>query len=121
MLPASPLGPLLVGWSSRATSERTSEMRAGLAARTITALLRGSAISVVRKALSVWPATGAAPCTGAAPGDVPAVPEPVSTSRLSSGTRSVALAYFSGITSRSVALDTSMAAMMRAMRSRFSA
>ena len=42
-----PLGALLPGWSSLSIKARTSAKRAGLAARTIKALLRGSASKVV--------------------------------------------------------------------------
>ena len=42
-----PLALVLPGWSSLATSERTSATRAGLAARKMRALLRGSANKVV--------------------------------------------------------------------------
>jgi hypothetical protein len=43
------------GWSSLSTSARTRATRAGLAARRIRVLLRGSAISVVLNEVSLWP------------------------------------------------------------------
>ncbi|OQB98192.1 MAG: hypothetical protein BWX79_03370 [Alphaproteobacteria bacterium ADurb.Bin100] len=84
-------------------------MRAGLAARRISALLRGSATSVVLKEVSAcpWPAAGAV--------------LPDSISRSTSGARSVAMACLSRMISTSVALATSITAMMRAMRCRLSA
>ena len=111
MLPVDALLPGAGGWSSFSTSERTMATRAGLAARRISELLRGSASSVVLKALSVCPCTavGAAPLL------------PPSIRRDTSGTKSAAIALRSGITSTSVALDTSMAATMRARRCRLSA
>ncbi len=112
MLPLAALEPGAAGWSSLATSERTRATRAGLAARTTMALLRGSASSVVLKDVSVWPCAAA----GAA-----ALAEPPSIRRATSGTRSVATACCSGMTSTSLALDTSMAATMRARRCRLSA
>ena len=62
--------------------------------------------------------TGAAPAGGTPA--VAAVPAP-STRRETSGARSAATACCSGITSTSLALDTSMAATMRARRCRLSA
>lgn len=83
-----------VGWSSLATSDRTSASRAGLAARTTSALLRGSAITWVRNEVSAtWPGA-------AASGSVP-LP---SIKRATSGARSTASACLSGSTSTSVAL-----------------
>ena len=114
MLPLAAELPGAAGWSSLATNERTSATRAGLAARTISALLRGSASSVVLNELSVCP--WATPCA------VPvAVALPPSIRRDTSGARSVAMACCSGITSTSLALETSMAATMRARRCRLSA
>jgi len=114
MLPLAAELPGAAGWSSRATSERTSASRAGFAARTMSALLRGSGKSVVLNEVSVWPWAAA----GAAA--VPVPPEP-SIRRETSGARAEAMACCSGITSTSVALATSMAATMRASRCRLSA
>lgn len=113
MLPAPPLLLSMAGRSSLSTSVRTSAARAGLAARRISALLRGSAISVVRNEASVPPPAAAAPGWPVAP--------PPSTRRWISGTMSVAIECLSGITSMSEALGTSSAAMMRARRRMFSA
>ena len=117
MLPCDALDPGAAGWSSLATSERTRASRAGLAARTISELLRGSGSSVVRKVDSLAPATGV-PWATAAVGA--ALPLP-SIRRETSGASSLATAFCSGITSTSLALETSIAAMMRAMRCRLSA
>ena len=114
MLPVAALLPGAAGWSSRATSERICATRAGLAARTTMALLRGSASSVVLNEVSLWPGTAALPVP-------PPVAVPPSTRRVSSGSRSLATAWCSGMISTSVALATSMAATMRAMRCRLSA
>ena len=110
MLPLAALLPGTGGWSSLSTSARTWATRAGLAARRIRALLRGSAISVVLNEVSLcpWAAAGAAAL-------------PPSISRATSGARSAATAFLSGITSTSLALETSMAATMRARRCRLSA
>ena len=116
MLPVAALLPGAAGWSSRATSERTRASRAGLAARTISALLRGSGTSVVLNPVSVWPTPGAAaPAAGVAALPVPSI------RRDTSGASSLASACCSGITSTSLALDTSMAATMRPRRARLSA
>ena len=103
MLPAAFCEP---GWSSRSISERTRFSRAPLAARTISVLLRGSAMTVVRNDVSAWPWPAAT--AGAV------LPPPESDRRCTTGARSEASACLSGITSTSVALDTSSAAMMRA-------
>jgi hypothetical protein len=111
MLPARPLLLSAGGRSSFSTSVRTSCARAGLAARRISELLRGSARSVVRNDASTAP--------GAAPG---AAPEPLpSTSRCTSGSRSLATECLSWMISMSDALGTSSAAMMRARRRMLSA
>ena len=47
ILPLAALGPESEGWSNCAMSERASDMRAALAARTISELLRPSAMMVV--------------------------------------------------------------------------
>jgi hypothetical protein len=112
MLPAAPLLLSAAGRSSLSTSERTRLTRAGLAARRMSELLRGSAISVVRNDAS------AAPGAAAAPG----APEPPpSMSRCTSGTMSVAIECLSWMTSMSDALGTSSEAMMRASRRMLSA
>ena len=85
-------------------------MRAELAARKMSELLRASANTVVLKVASVWPAAGAAPLAA-----------PESSRRCKMGTKSVAKAFLSGMTSTPVALATSSAAMMRAKRCRLSA
>jgi len=102
-------------------------MRAGLAARTSTELLRGSAIRVVRNDVS------AAFTTGIASGDPgmldmpemagpPDAPElPPSISRCSIGTMSAASAYLSWMISTSDAFGTSSDAMTRASRRMLSA
>lgn len=84
--------------------------RAGLAARRISELLRGSASSVVLNEVSAWPwaAAGAAPL-------------PPSMRRATRGARSTARALRSGMISTSLALETSIAAMMRPRRCRLSA
>ena len=84
MLPVAaavlPLLPLSAdAWSSFSTKVRTSASRAGLAARKIRALLRGSASKVVLNDVSAWPT--------AAP---PAWPESIK--RVTNGARSVAIA-----------------------------
>ncbi len=106
-----PKAPLLErpGWSSLATKDLTNSTRAVLAARTTKVLLRGSAMTVVLKLVSAVP--------GAAP-DAVAVE---SISLRTKGARSTAMACLSSKTSTCVALDTSMAAMMRAIRRRLSA
>jgi hypothetical protein len=114
MLPAAPL-PLSIGARSRRSIKvRTSCERAGLAARRMTALLRGSASSVVRNEASAAPGAAPATCPGT-------VADPPSTRRVSTGTRSVATECFNGMTSMSEAFGTSSAAMMRASRRMFSA
>ena len=112
MLPAAPLLPS-AGWrSSFSTSVRTSCTRAGLAARRISELLRGSASSVVRNDASVAPGAAA----------VPGAPEPLpSISREMSGTMSEAMECLSWMTSTSDAFGTSSDAMMRASRRMLSA
>ncbi len=103
--------PALAGWSSLLDQRTHQATRAGLAARRISELLRGSASSVVLNGLSVRPCTApvAAPCCRHQSGATPAAPD-----RWQSH-------CCSGITSTSVALDTSMAATMRARRCRLSA
>ena len=103
-----PLVAAAEGWSSRATSERTSARRAGLAARSTRLLLRGSATMVVLYEAS--------PCCA-----VPPLAAVGSIRRLIRGTRSAAIACCSGMTSTSVAPATSSEAMMRPMRCRLSA
>ena len=85
-------------------------MRAVLAARKMSELLLGSAITVVLNVASVWPAAGALPLAA-----------PESSKRCNMGTISVAKAFLRGITSTPVALATSSAAIMRAKRCRLSA
>ncbi len=108
----------MAGWSSRAISERTWARRAGLAARSTMELLRGSAISEVLKALSLWPGILAPPAVTVRP---PGLAVPPSIRRETRATMSVATAWRSGMISTSVALDTSMVATMREMRCRLSA
>lgn len=107
-----PLAPVLLGRSSLLTSERTSATRAGLAARRISALLRGSGNSTVLNEVSAPPA---APVAAPLAAPLPSI------RRCTSGARSLASACCSGITSTSLALDTSMAATMRPRRRRLSA
>ena len=90
-------------------------MRAELAVRTITALLRGSAIMVVLTDVSVCPGV-AAVVAAATVG-----PAPLSTKRINKGAKSLDSAYFNGIISTSVAVGTSLAAMILAMRCKLSA
>ena len=84
-------------------------MRAGLAARTSSELLRGST------------STEAAPPAGAGAPGTPAVPPPLSVRRCTSAATSAATAYLSGITSTSPAAGVSIAAMILPMRCRLSA
>ena len=107
MFPAGSWLAPVSGWSSLLTNDLTSAIRAPLAARRISELLRGSATTVVLNEVSA--------CAAAAG---PAVD---SISRSTKGARSEAIACLSGSTSTSVALATSMAAMMRPMRRRLSA
>ena len=61
MLPLAAPAPVALGWSSWSTKLRTRASRAGLAARTMSALVRTSGMTVVLNAVSVWPwAAGAA-------------------------------------------------------------
>ena len=114
MLPLAALLPGVGAWSSLCTRARTWASRAGLAARRMSELLFGSASSVVLNEVSVCPcAPGAA--AGAPGGVLPSI------RRATSGARSVATALRSGITSTSLAFETSMAATMRASRARLSA
>ena len=108
MFPAGSWLAPVSGWSSLLTNDLTSAIRAPLAARRISELLRDSATTVVLNEVSA--------CAAAAAG--PAVD---SISRSTKGARSEAIACLSGNTSTSVALATSMAAMMRPMRRRLSA
>ena len=55
MLPLAAPAPVALGWSSWSTKLRTRASRAGLAARTMSELVRTSGMTVVLKALSVWP------------------------------------------------------------------
>ena len=108
MLPLAAPAPVALGWSSWSTKLRTSARRAGLAARTMSELVRTSGMTVVLNELSDWPwAAGAA----AAPDSI---------RRCTMGARSPAMAWRSRSTSTPVALDTSSAAMMRPRRCRLS-
>ena len=82
MLPLAAFGPLSAGWSSCDTKDLASVMRAELAARKMSELLRASANTVVLKVASVWPAAGAAPLAA-----------PESSKRCKIGTKSVAKAF----------------------------
>ena len=112
MLPLAALLPGRGGWSSLFTRARICANRAGLAARTTMALLRGSGSSVVLYEVSLWPGALAPP---------PPWAMPPSTRRASNGAKSAAMAWRRGMISTSVACATSMLAMMRAMRCRLSA
>ena len=105
-----PLASAELGWSSFSIRLRTWATRAGLAARKIKLLARGSAITVVLKLLSA---------VLAGPGAPPLAPG--SSRRVTSGASSLAMACLSTITSMSLALDTSSAAMMRPRRCKLSA
>ena len=111
MLPLAALLPGAGGWSSFSTRARTCTRRAGLAARRMRALLCGSASSVVLKEVSACPGAAAA-AVGVAPASI---------RRATSGARSVAMACLSGMISTSLALETSMAAMILPRRCRLSA
>ena len=117
MLPLLPSSCVAEGRSSCWISPLICASLAGLAARTMMELLRGSGMSVVGKTpLPALACTAMLPLPGAAGMALP----PASARRSTSGARSAATACLSGTTSTPVALEMSSAAMMRPMRCRLS-
>ena len=116
LLPAAPPWP---GTSSRATTDFTIASRMGFGARTRSELVRKSGMIETPEAPVPGAAAGAAwPGAGTAP---PAAAACWSTSRWTSTARSEATACCKGMTSRSVALGRSSAAMILPSRRTFSA
>ena len=109
MLPLAALAPVALGWSSCATKARTKAKRAGLAARTISELVRTSGNTVVLNDASDWPGAAGAPAAA-----------PESSKRCAMLATSPAMPCCRRITSTPVALATSSAAMMRASRCKLS-